>query len=75
MTLVFMLIAVAGAFWVAQQLWDKGQAGLAIIVGLILVPFFIYLSFSIGSSLGLLKGGGGYEYGCYSEGPYGVKCD
>ena len=54
---------------------DSGQPGNAIIVGLILMPFFIYLSLSIGSSVGLLKGGGGSSYGCYSEGPYGVKCD
>jgi hypothetical protein len=75
MDLVFMLLGCVAGVWVTQKIWDTEQKGIAVIFGFIGVPLCAVIALYIGMSVGLVKSSGGSSYGCYSEGPYGVKCD
>ena len=76
MTLVFLLLGFVVGGLIVQKLWDiERLRAFAVFFMVFGVPLCGYAMLGIAAYLGLVSGGDGSSFGCYSEGPYGVKCD
>ena len=76
MTLVFFLLGLVVGCLIAQKLWDIDRLrALAVFFMVFGVPLCGAGMLAIAAYLGLVSSGDGTSFGCYSEEPYGVKCD